>query len=65
MVRDGHDAGRKGTVFAVYPPDYSTVMLDGFTRLQAFREHEICDEPNVKDHSTDGARDEKKQPTTN
>jgi len=48
MVRDGHDAGRKGTVFAVYPPDYSTVMLDGFTRLQAFREHEICDEPNDK-----------------
>ena len=28
--------------------DYSTVMLDGFTRLQAFREHEICDEPNAQ-----------------
>lgn len=42
QVKEGCDAGRIGTVIAEYPPDYSSVMLDGFTRAQAFRESEIC-----------------------
>lgn len=42
----GPDDGKLGTVYATYPPDYSTVMIDGLTRLQAFREGELRDAPN-------------------
>lgn len=30
-----------GTVHYTAEPDYSLVMIDGFDRLQAYREHEI------------------------
>lgn len=47
----GPDDGKLGTVYATYPPDYSTVMIDGLTRLQAFREGELRDAPNGKNQA--------------